>query len=95
MSKRKDENEFTTVILRNFSCEFAKSLRSYTGEKTNTKAVELVCARYLGLEKLADDQKHQINDLDNVIDSIVLSLRSRRQADKNINKFLKDMDLRI
>jgi len=95
MSKEKDRNESTTVILREFNCELIDKLKKFTGEKTNTKAIELVCARYLSLEKLADDQKHQINDLDTVIDGVVRNLRKRNEANKYLDKFLDDMEFRI
>ena len=91
----KDRNKSTTVILRNFNCELIDKLKEFTGENTNTKAIELVCARYLGLEKLADEQKKKIDDMNDVLDSVVRSLKSRHEANKFLNEFLNNMDWRV
>ena len=60
----KDRNESTTVILREFNCELIERLKKFTGEKTSTKAIEIVCTKYLGLEELGDKQTGEIIKLE-------------------------------
>jgi hypothetical protein len=63
MSKKKDRNASTDLLLRNFNLELLEKLKAFTGEKTANKAIKLVCARYLGLEKLCDNQGFEIKSL--------------------------------
>ena len=84
----KDRNKSTTVILRNFNCELIEKLKKFTGENTNTKAIELVCARYLALDKLADNQREKIEKLKDSLDSIYSSLQKAQEAKDEVIKFV-------
>lgn len=95
MVKKKDRNKSTSFILRDFNVELLDKLKKFTGEKTASKAVMLVCARYLGLEKLADKQKQEIENLNEVLDSVVCNLKKRNEANKNLDEFLNNMDWRL
>ncbi|MCK4982209.1 MAG: hypothetical protein KAS17_04745 [Victivallaceae bacterium] len=87
----KDRNKSTTVILRNFNCELIEKLKKFTGENTNTKAIELVCARYLGLEKLADGQREEIAEIRSSLNSVASTLSRAQDAKDEVVKFINYM----
>ena len=88
MSK-KDRNKSTVVILRDFNCELLDKLKDFTNEKTGAKAIKFVCARYLNLEKVTDEQSRQIEDLDNRLSCIANALKSRLYIEREIREFLE------
>lgn len=88
MSKEKDRNESTTVILREFNVELAENLKAFTHEATNSKAIKLVCARYLSLEKLADEQKEKIEHLESKLSEIKQAIREQYIAEETIKRFI-------
>ena len=88
MAKKKDRNESTTVILREFNCELIEKLKKFTNEKTASKAIMLVCARYLALEKLADEQREKINEFERKQDRIESLYRQTKECSSELQKLI-------
>ncbi|MCF7900566.1 hypothetical protein K9K77_03585 [Candidatus Babeliales bacterium] len=88
MVKKKDRNESTTVILREFNCELIEKLKKFTNEKTASKAIMLVCARYLSIEKLADEQREKIDNLESDLSEIKSLIRDHYIASESIKRFI-------
>lgn len=78
MSKEQDRNASTNLMLRGFNVELLEKLKAFTDEKTGAKAIMLVCARYLSLEKLCEEQSSRIQGLE----------KSLRQNDQDVADFI-------
>jgi len=66
----KDRNASKDILLRDFNIELIEKLKKFTGEKTASKAIKLVCARYLSLDKLCDERNKKIYELDSSLSRI-------------------------
>ena len=95
MSKEQDRNASTNLMLRGFNVELLEKLKTFTGEKTGAKAIILVCARYLSLEKLCDKQKETIENYKFIDERLKKAYKRKLEAEQFIHSILSDSETEL
>ena len=89
VKKVKDRNESTDLLLRGFNCELLENLKSFTCENTGSKAIKVVCSRYLMLEKMTSEQIKRIHELEQTVREMKRLYNTVKEASSELSKLMQ------
>lgn len=89
MGKAKDRNASTNLMLRDFNLELLESLKKFTGESTGSKAIKLVCARYIRCEETLNKYQDKCHKQDMKLERMKQLYMTAKEASNELNKLMQ------